>query len=75
MMQQRVLLSPKFETKSSPIFQVLNLTVVCRIDCLACQDKFFVINHLDVKENDEHDLDFAFHLSLSLLHWSALNQA
>jgi hypothetical protein len=26
---------------------------------LAYQDEFFVNNTLDVKENDEHDLDFA----------------
>jgi hypothetical protein len=30
---------------------------------LACQDEFFVNNPLDVKENDEHALDFALHLS------------
>jgi hypothetical protein len=34
------------------------VTVVCRIDCLACQDEFFVNNPLDVKENVEHALDF-----------------
>jgi hypothetical protein len=26
---------------------------------LVCQDEFFVNNPLDVKENDEHALDFA----------------
>jgi hypothetical protein len=30
---------------------------------LACQGELFVNNPLDVKENDEHALDFAFHLS------------
>jgi hypothetical protein len=30
---------------------------------LAYQDEFFENNSLDVKENDEHALDFAFHLS------------
>jgi hypothetical protein len=30
---------------------------------LACQDEFFVNNPLDVKENDEHALDVAVHLS------------
>jgi hypothetical protein len=30
---------------------------------LACQNKFFVNNPLDVKENDEHALDLALHLS------------
>jgi hypothetical protein len=34
-------------------------TVVCGIDYLACQDKFFVNNPLDVKENYEHALDFS----------------
>jgi hypothetical protein len=36
--------------------------VVFGIDCLACTDKFFMNNHLDVKENDEHALDFILHL-------------
>jgi hypothetical protein len=30
---------------------------------LACQEELFVTDPLDVKENDEHALDFAFHLS------------
>jgi hypothetical protein len=34
--------------------------VVCGIDCLAFQDKLF-----DAKENDEHALDVASHLSRS----------
>jgi hypothetical protein len=38
------------------------MTVVCGIDCLACQDEFFINNPLDVKENDEHALDFALQL-------------
>jgi hypothetical protein len=37
----------------------VKVTVVCRIDCLACQDELFVNNPLDVKENDEQALDFA----------------
>jgi hypothetical protein len=63
-MQQPVLLSPKFEAKSSHIFtqSPWNVTVVCGTDCLACQDEFFVNNPLDVKENDGHALDFALHL-------------
>jgi hypothetical protein len=32
----------------------VKVTIVCGIDCLACQDEFFVKNTLDVKENDEH---------------------
>jgi hypothetical protein len=60
-MQQPVLLSPKFEMKPSHIFTQLpqKVTIICRTDCLACQDEFFVNNPLDVKENDEH----ALHLS------------
>jgi hypothetical protein len=44
--------------KSSHIFiqSLWNVTVACRIDCLACQDKFFVNNPLDVKENDKHSV-------------------
>jgi hypothetical protein len=53
-MTQQLLLSPKFW---------VNVTVVCGIDCLACQGKFFMDNPLDVKENEEHVLDFALHLS------------
>jgi hypothetical protein len=34
-----------------------------QIDCLACQDEFFVNNPLDVKGNDEHALDFTRPLS------------
>jgi hypothetical protein len=37
--------------------------VVCRIDCLACQDEFFVKNLLDVKDNYDHTLEFALQLS------------
>jgi hypothetical protein len=40
----------------------IKATVVCEIDCLAYQDKFFVSNLLDVKEND-HALDFALYQS------------
>jgi hypothetical protein len=36
----------------------VNVTVVCGIDCLACQDEFFVNNPLDVKGNYEHALHF-----------------
>jgi hypothetical protein len=31
--------------------------------CLACQDELFINNSLDVKENYEHALEFALHLS------------
>jgi hypothetical protein len=42
-------LSPKFGAKSSHI-SPRNVTAVCGIDCLACQDEFFVNNPLGVKE-------------------------
>jgi hypothetical protein len=42
-MQQPVLLWPKFWAKSSHIF------TQCRIYCLACQDKLFLNNPVDVK--------------------------
>jgi hypothetical protein len=51
----------------------VKLTVVCRLDCLACQDEFFMNSLLNVKENNEHALDFV--LDLSCLLWSALNRA
>jgi hypothetical protein len=38
----------------------VNVTVICEIDCLACQDEFFVINPLDAKENDEHAFTLLF---------------
>jgi hypothetical protein len=64
-MQQPVLLSPKFGTKSLHIFTRLtwNVRVVCGIDCLAYQHEFFVNNPLDDKENDEHAPNFSLHLS------------
>jgi hypothetical protein len=39
------------------------ITVVCRIDCSACQDEFSVNNLLGVKQYDEYALGFALHLS------------
>jgi hypothetical protein len=47
----------------------IKVTVVCRFDSLACQDKFFVNNPLDVKENGERALDFALHLSRLSRSW------
>jgi hypothetical protein len=41
----------------------LEVSIVSGIDCMACQYKFFVNNSLEIKGNDEHALDFAFHLS------------
>jgi hypothetical protein len=56
-MQQSDLLSPKF----GAVFA--HVTVVCRIDCMACQEDFFVNYPLDAKEHDEHALDFVLHPS------------
>jgi hypothetical protein len=39
------------------------------IDCLVCQDEFFLNKTLDVKENEEHALDFALHLSRLFQSW------
>jgi hypothetical protein len=36
---------------------------VCGSDCLSSQYELFVNYPTDVKENDEHALDFALHLS------------
>jgi hypothetical protein len=41
----------------------IKVIVVCRIDCLACQDEYLVNNPLDVKENYKHALDFYLGLS------------
>jgi hypothetical protein len=64
-MQQPVCLLLKFGAKSSHIFTQSpeNVTVVCGIDCLACQEELFVNNPLDIKANDEYALDFALQLS------------
>jgi hypothetical protein len=43
----------------------IKVTVVCGIDCLACQDEFFVNNPLDVEESDEHALNFALFTCLA----------
>jgi hypothetical protein len=63
-MQQPIILSPKFEAKSSHIFtqSPQNVTAVCGIDCLVCQDEFFVNNPFHVKENDKHAFDSPLHL-------------
>jgi hypothetical protein len=33
------------------------------MDSLACQDEFFMNNPPDIKQNDEHAIEFALHLS------------
>jgi hypothetical protein len=64
-MQQPIHSSPKFGAKSSHIFiqSLQNVTVLSGIDCLACQEEFFVNNPIDAKENDEHAPDYGLHLS------------
>jgi hypothetical protein len=60
--QQPVLLSPKFGVKSSHIFKQSsqNVTAVLEIECLTFQGESFVNNPPGVKENDEHDLGLLF---------------
>jgi len=65
MVKQPGLFSPKLEVMSSRVFMrsPQNVAVEPRIHILACWDKFFVHNPLDIKESDDHALDIAFHLS------------
>jgi hypothetical protein len=66
-MQQPVHLLPKFEAKSSYIFaQSQNVALVCGIHYFGSQNKFIMNNAFDVIENYEHDLAFAFSVSVSL---------
>jgi hypothetical protein len=58
------------------VFSHLHIAVVSGIDCLACQDKFFANNPLDVKENVSMLLAllftcFAFFVlgEFGLFHW------
>jgi hypothetical protein len=59
-MQPTFPMSPHFRDQSLHIYTNFpeNITVVCRIDCFAYQDEFFINNSLDVKEN-YLALDFA----------------
>jgi len=65
MVKQPGLFSPKLGVMSSHVSMQLlqNFAVEPGIHILACWDKFFMHNPLDVKESDDHDLDIAFHLS------------
>jgi len=65
MVKQPGLLLPKFGATSSHVFMhsPQNVAVEPGIHSLACWDKFFVHNSLDIKESDDHALDIAFHLS------------
>jgi hypothetical protein len=66
MMQQRAIFS-KVQGKIIAHFHVVatEVTLVFIIDCLDYQDEIFMNIPLDVKANDEHALDSAFHLSHS----------
>jgi len=70
MVKQAGVFSPKFMSTSSHVFtqSPQNFAVEPGIHSLACWDKFFVHNPLDVKESDDHALDIAFHLS-GLFFW------
>ena len=65
MVKQPGLFSPKLGAMFSHVFtqSPQNFAVEPGIHSLACWDKFFVHNHLDVKESDDHALETAFHLS------------
>jgi len=65
MVKQPGLFSPKLGTMSSHFFtqSPQNFAVEPGIHSLACWDKFFMHNPLDVKESDDHALEIAFHLS------------
>ena len=74
MVKQSGLFSSEFGTTSSHVFtqSPQNVAVEPRIHSLACWDKFFVHNPLDVKESDDHAVDIALHLSelfLALMTW------
>ena len=63
--KQPGLFSPKLGEMASHVLtqSPQNVAVEPRIHSLACWDKFFVQNPLDIKESDDHALDIAFHLS------------
>jgi hypothetical protein len=65
MVKKPCLFSPKFWATSSHVFthSPQNVAVEPGIHNLACWEKFFVHNLLDVKESDDHALDIAFRLS------------
>ena len=78
MVKQPVLFSPKLGTMSSHFFtqSPQNFAVEPGIHSLACWDKFFMHNPLDVKESDDHALEIAFHHwpffglgDVGLFHW------
>ena len=75
MVKQPGMFLPKLGVMSSHVFtqSPQNFAVEPGIHTLVCWDKFFVHNHLDVKESDDHALEIAFHLSglfLAFVTWS-----
>jgi len=71
MVKQPGLFLPQFGATFLHVFtqSPQNVAVEPRIHSLACWDKFFVHNPLDVKERDDHDLDIAYHLSCLFWPW------
>jgi hypothetical protein len=65
-MRKPKLLSPDFGAKSQHIFtqSAQSVKSVCGIDYLSSQNELILNNPLDVKEFDEHALEFALHLCL-----------
>ena len=65
MVKQPGVFLPKLGAMSSRFFMQSpqNFTVKPGIHSLACWNKFFMHNPLDVKESDDHALEIAFHLS------------
>ena len=59
------LFSPKLGTISSHFFthSQQNFAVEPGIQSLACWDKFFIHNPLDVKESDDHAIEISFRQS------------
>jgi len=70
MVKRPGLFSPTFGATSSHVFtqSPQNVAVEPGIHSLACWDRCFVHNPLDVKESDDHALDSA--INLSGLFWS-----
>ena len=76
--KQPGLFSPKLGTMSSHFFtqSPQNFAGEAEIHSLACWNKFFMYNRLDVKESDDHALQIACHLyglfglgDVGLSHW------
>ena len=65
MVKQPGLFSPKFGAMSSHVFtqSPQNVAVEPGIHSLACWDKFFVHNPLDIKKSDDNALHIVFHPS------------